>query len=365
MKIISQEFKINNALSLKFENNETWIYINEEKIEKYDDSIPSIELFNKHCTDLKKWYDNDYRIESLPNDLPRRYKKTIDLLERLFYAKEEKAISIFKEEVKRCILDFKRTYWDIIRFTFTKEDYLDLLHQAINRELYDTVHSLMHVSPIAAISNPLSKDDLETALNLKYEDIIQYDEGIKKRVLLVLFQKIALKQLKQNFKCKIGYEGQVFTHFRRIKYITIERVDKRRKCYCHEIEGLNYLYYLEWLKIIDFKCKQILEIKGIQELPYLNELELYNNGIESLEGIQALKNLERLTLEAQNLHNIEQLAELKNLKKLNLHYNQIENIEALQNLINLEFLDITSNPINNIAPVENLPLLKRVFYDKD
>ena len=72
-------------------------------------------------------------------------------------------------------------------------------------------------------------------------------------------------------------------------------------------------------------------ISGLDCLPNLIELELYDNKILKIQGLDKLIHLELLDLSYNNLKKIENLSHLKKLKKLFLLSNKIKKVNLISN----------------------------------
>ncbi len=103
--------------------------------------------------------------------------------------------------------------------------------------------------------------------------------------------------------------------------------------------------------------KKIEEIKGLDKLLALIELDLSINDIEEISGLESLINLQYLTITNNKIKDMKGLSKCKNLKSLNLSYNQINEINNLESLQNLNELVLF---VNNIHKIENLESLKRL-----
>lgn len=125
-----------------------------------------------------------------------------------------------------------------------------------------------------------------------------------------------------------------------------------------EIEGLDSLknLILLWLSF-----NKIEKIDGLQNLHQLEHLALNNNEIELIEGLETLVNLKELNLKRNKIKKIEGLNKLDKLLNLSLSYNKIENIESDNLPINLEVLSLSGNKIgNNFSRIKNLTKLNKL-----
>ncbi len=67
----------------------------------------------------------------------------------------------------------------------------------------------------------------------------------------------------------------------------------------------------------------ISDIKGLEHLTKLQELDLCSNRIKEIKGLEALTNLTRLDLSGNQIEEIKGLENLTNLEVLDLHGNRI------------------------------------------
>ncbi len=111
-----------------------------------------------------------------------------------------------------------------------------------------------------------------------------------------------------------------------------------------EIKGLENLAYLQRL---DLGENQIKDIKGLEHLTNLKELNLYGNQIQKIKGLDTLVMLRELNLHNNQIKELEGLTNIKNLQNLYLNNNCIFEIKGLENLKNLQELDLSANPIRN------------------
>ena len=129
-----------------------------------------------------------------------------------------------------------------------------------------------------------------------------------------------------------------------------------------EIEGLESL---KKIKLLWLSHNKIKEIKGLHDLYQLEYLALNSNEIEQIEGLETLVNLKKLNLKRNDIKKIEGLNKLDKLLNLSLSHNKIENIENDDIPIKLEVLSLSGNKIgDNFSGIKNLTKLKKLaLYD--
>lgn len=121
-------------------------------------------------------------------------------------------------------------------------------------------------------------------------------------------------------------------------------------------EFLENLASLETLKLNG----RLEEIKNLQKLKNLKELDLSCNYITEIKGLDTLTDLTSLNLMRNKITQIQGLDNLLHLKKLNLAENKIPEITGLDSLIELDRLNLTENNISEIEGLENLRNLKDI-----
>ncbi|MFX0098787.1 MAG: leucine-rich repeat domain-containing protein [Candidatus Hodarchaeota archaeon] len=100
--------------------------------------------------------------------------------------------------------------------------------------------------------------------------------------------------------------------------------------------------------------KEISEIKGLDKLTSLAELNLNKNLIEKIEDLSMIPDLESVILSNNVITEINNLDKLISLKELDLSGNQIEKIEGIENLKELKKLNLSHNKIEEIENLEHL-----------
>ena len=105
----------------------------------------------------------------------------------------------------------------------------------------------------------------------------------------------------------------------------------------------------------------ITEIKGLDNLVNLRELDLSYNRITEIKGLNNLVNLQKLDLSDNMITEIKGLDNLTNLQKLDLSNNMITEIKNIDNLSNLQTLDLTNNMIIEIKNIDNKYNLQTLY----
>jgi hypothetical protein len=124
-----------------------------------------------------------------------------------------------------------------------------------------------------------------------------------------------------------------------------------------DINGIEFLKNLESLSLWD--CK-IEEIDCLRKFPNLKRLSFgsyqysIGNEIEEIKGLELLSHLEELNLSYNLVSEIKNLDNLHNLRKLYLSHNLIKEIKGLDNLQNLETLYLDGNKISDVKGLKKL-----------
>lgn len=133
---------------------------------------------------------------------------------------------------------------------------------------------------------------------------------------------------------------------------------------------------LESISVLNLQDKNIVSLKGIENLINLRELNLENCDVNDLSPLSYLEKLEKLnlrnnqilSLESVNMHKLSSLPILKSLdlrhnvdKDRNLSTRQrLSDISILSTFTNLEELNLRDNNIYDISPLSTLVKLKKL-----
>ncbi|KAF7724320.1 hypothetical protein EC973_001166 [Apophysomyces ossiformis] len=119
------------------------------------------------------------------------------------------------------------------------------------------------------------------------------------------------------------------------------------------------------VKRICFRQNLILDIKGLDALQQLTELDLYDNKISRIRGLENLQQLEYLDLSFNKIKHIKHLDQLVKLKDLFLVSNKITKIENLDALVNVTNLELGANRIRVIENLDSLVQLRQLWLGKN
>ena len=127
------------------------------------------------------------------------------------------------------------------------------------------------------------------------------------------------------------------------------------------IQGLNQLRTLNILR------GNLVTLKGIEDLPKLEEVELrYLSKLTDLEDITSNSSVNKLTFEAcKRLTDYSKLVKSKTLKFLSVFSSKIDSIEFVKDMKSIEYLAFSDLIDGNLTPlIQSRTLSKVAFYPK-
>ncbi len=347
-----REFKVNEFLSLRLEDEQTIIYvkgqifnqcvflllnINVDEMSTFDeiDSIDeaaeklnvSLEYLDKaytfnippevefwgHCSNLQVWYEHDYDTRLIHSNL------AFPLLRKLTEVGDPLAKKVFKEEIiKRYIQGT-----DAIRMFLLVEHLLD----------YFTVEEKLQLM--------LNDEDLTVSLEIS-EEICLNPSLITGGAHNLLLDMIGSDEIK--------------IKDRQITELNLRNLGMR--------EFPKSILKFKALEVLGLKNNRLKKLpQDIDKLTNLRELYLNNNKIVNLpDSICNLKNLEIVWLDTNFLENLpNNIGFLTKLKILHLSENFLKKVpKSICNLINLEYLSLSNNRLENLP--ECFTDLKSLIY---
>jgi len=365
--MVPKEFVVNENLTLKFENNESIIYIKgkpfkqckylllnlplEEatsinEIESIDEAserlnhvlepsgessgvkwIPPETEFWGHCSNLQVWYENNYNTKLLHSNL------AFPLLKKLSIVGDNIAQKVFKEEIAKRYFNSV----DSVQIYLENEGYLKFLSKEEVRGFIknnDVIDEL--------------ENDLGLELQISVQNTISYNVIIKDRSIVRL--NLSGLNLKEVPKCvqRLEHLETLYLHSNAIKVVP------------------EWIGKLKSLKNLDIEKNKIKQINSsIGDLTSLETLILAQNELTDFpESIGKLVNLKRLSLHSNEISKLpNSIKNLKNLSALNLNKNSLLELPgSIKNLKNLEVLDIRNNPIKELpTSISELLSLKKLY----
>ncbi|KKN17154.1 hypothetical protein LCGC14_0968770 [marine sediment metagenome] len=373
-----KEFKVNDSITLKLENNKTNIYIKGELFqqckylllnipleeanninsvddiaENLDDSLhgrdgvvfdisPDVEFW-AHSSNLQVWCEHSYDTRLLHSNL------AFALLKKLAEIGDVIARKKLKEEIsKRYVFgNFK------IKDFLSEEGFLDILSKEELLSLVDEGDILLKLEQLVGQTlriNTIKFPDpkgfvinkgLITWLSLDNCGLKKIPEIIKELKSLegLIFKRNSLKTLPQ----WIGNSTQ-------LKYLDVSN---------NQLEDLpdsiGDLKNLKKLVLSNNKLKRLPE--SIGNLRKLESLFIQHNKIKNLpESVGKLQTLKRLWISANFLKSLPaSIGKLKMLRELNISDNQLDTLpKSIGLLSSLKFLIMGENPIRELPSSINL-----------
>lgn len=122
---------------------------------------------------------------------------------------------------------------------------------------------------------------------------------------------------------------------------------------------------LVWLEKLELSYNQISEIKGLEKLTNLTKLSLFSNQISEIKGLEKLINLTTLYLHSNQISEIKGLDKLTYLTTLSLSSNQISEIQNLNQLAALKTLNLESNKVSKIKGLKELATLNKLWLSSN
>jgi len=348
----SNEFIINNYITLKLEGGRTVIYVNNrpfrqcmylliniptDRIREYDqirsideaatylnrkmernhNLIPPQTEFWGHCSNLQAWADNDYDTRILHRNL------AFPLLKALSDVGDPLAIKKFKEEIA---LRYATGHPTVVRF-LTQNGYLNYLtEEEFESMLIDLDFPSVdeYVRKVNAYLNDYTNPESVKQIKSSTAKFLQDFRFSYKYLLLIK----AMEKIPNNLKQK--YVEIVYEKYKKNRnFPLLKFLDKTQ---------INYENLA--IKTVNFQNKVI-------GLLLNNRLNLRNCMIDDITKIRNLdelsKKIEEIDLSYNRITKIDGIDQLENLKKLDLKNNYISKIEGIEKLNKLEFLDLSGN----------------------
>jgi hypothetical protein len=344
IKGIMAEFKVNEYLSLRLEDEETVICVSrarfmqcsflllnidvdemstfdeiesiDEAAEKLDASMedpvdaykfkipPEVEFWG-HCSNLQVWYEHDYDTRLLHSNL------AFPLLRRLTEAGDPLAKKVFKKEIiKRYKNGTEKTREFLIIEGFLR---------------YLTLDERLHLI--------LSNDDFTVLIELSEEIPAFEEDGVLIDSPIIEF----LSSCIDNENIKINEHGHI---------IELTLWNLKLQIFPRSILKLKFL---RKLNLRNNKLKEIPQ--DIDKLKNLKDLSLSNNKMANLpDSVCNMKNLEVIRFDENELERLpNNIGDLSNLKILQLSNNRLRELpESICELKNLEELSLGKNLLKKL-----------------
>lgn len=371
-----REFKVNDYITLKLQNNKTNIYVKNrrftncmyllmnihvDRVRDYDqiDSIDeAAEILDKslegsqsprlispeeefvgHCSNIQAWAENNYDTRILHRNL------AFPLLKRLSNVGDPIAKKRFKEEIA---LRYSSGHTSVIMF-LTESGYLKYLSSEELGCLLDD-NKLPIISNISHGFKVIFNSASEFTISNYFQRSIHFlkqNLGIHNVPFVI---SNVINDFSEDQKRKIV--RNIFNYLKTEKDFPIIDYLNRFKVYL-DLAPLNTIKYDNRIvgilnkPLITLSNQNIEEIRKIKNLKgyykEIEELDLSNNNIKNLEGIEDFTNLKRLNMNNNKINYITDLDSLKKLEYLSFRNNNLSEIQGFAELINLEHLDLSGN----------------------
>ncbi|MHA1255853.1 MAG: leucine-rich repeat domain-containing protein [Promethearchaeota archaeon] len=391
-----REFKINDFLSLKLQNNRTHIYVKNriftqcmylllnipvDRIRDYDiiDSIdeaaevldrslegsrsPQLitpeEEFVGHCSNIQVWAENDYDTRILHRNL------AFPLLKKLSDVGDPIAKKKFKEEIA---LRYSSGHSTVITF-LSQSGYLKYLSSEELECLLDD-NKLPILGEISTrfkrILDSVGDDDLDKYIQRSTRSL-KNNLGIHNIPFVISY---ILKDFSEIHRKKLA--RRVFDCLKTDKQFPLINYINNNLKYLDELE-LDTIKYNDRIiglmqeQILNLRDQNIEDIKQIENLENrfkkIQELDLSKNNIKDLDGIENFTNLRTLNMNNNKIRNIKNIEKLRELRSVSFRNNNISEIQEINELTKLEHLDLSGNTKINKIPgfmneMESLKVLK-------
>lgn len=128
---------------------------------------------------------------------------------------------------------------------------------------------------------------------------------------------------------------------------------------------LDFVAYTPFLKTLTVGYQNELNLTPLENLHYIENLSLLNDGISDISPLSGLATLKMLALGWNSISDVSPLFTLTELESLGLWNNQISDIAGLANLSQLTYLDIAYNGVVQIDCVSQMPNLNELWINNN
>jgi internalin A len=125
-----------------------------------------------------------------------------------------------------------------------------------------------------------------------------------------------------------------------------------------DLVSLKAFAYLPQATELIASKNQIKSLNGLQGLTNLETLDLGGNAIESIDALKGLNSLRVLRLQGNEISDLSALSGLSSLSDLSVGSNKLTDVKALAKVETLEYLNLSSNALESLEGLESLPKLR-------
>lgn len=390
-----KEFRINNYITVKLENDITFIYVGDQKfkqckqllftihgkkaesfneissIDEFEGNFRSwsksdispIDEFWGHCSNLQAWSEYNYDTRLLHRNL------AFPLLKKLAEVGDPKATKIFKNEIAT---RFSSAYPSVVTF-LVKEGYLNFMNSEeldlLIEELFTArfIYALQELVRgfYSRLKKYIKKGNYENLLLKVYKDVINQKNHDLEIICWNIIQKIISIELQKQFpveKDKFILWIEEKNGIKRIKDLRLSGKQKKKIMDIKEVFGWKFLGGLKDVKLNDFKISDFSYFENCLEL---ERLDMIDCEIESIIGIERLENLKFININSCSFPKIYNFGNLEKLTELELVNCDIIEIMGLEGLNKLKILDLSDNQIDCIKGLDSLRKLKKLILDSN
>ncbi len=397
------QFKINDYLILKLQENKTQIYVGAKKfrqckfillnipiskitlveeIKSIDEAAERLDAtlerddqiknyiepeteFWAHCSNLQVWYEHDYDTRLLHRNL------AFPLLEALTKAGDPIAKKGFKEEIASRLSIGNETVTEYLisegydRYLNHEEQIISTLNAKESETIFTfeefTSNLFIQVPKLGSYIYNINEDPIQQIV-VRNRSVIGLLVYWFEKPLRILPEEMGCFKNLEEFRyygTNINSLPKSIGNLNKLKYVALNSESLKEVT-----KPITELYHLENLIVRSSKLETVSEKIG--DLKDLKILSVGNKLITLPESIAKLKKLEYLYLNHNKFLNLpEYVYSLKNLKELNVKSNLIEDIsESISGLKNLQILDIRRNKIETLPEsLINLKKLRTLLVD--
>lgn len=135
----------------------------------------------------------------------------------------------------------------------------------------------------------------------------------------------------------------------------------------NRLKAITNVSGLAQLHTLILRQNLLTEVSGLDELPSLRKLDLYDNQIEVIgsSSLSSLRGLLYLDVSFNQLRKLENLENLVQLEELYACSNKITEMSGLEALVNLRTLELGSNRIREIGGLDTLVQLRALWLGRN
>ncbi|MBC2150047.1 LPXTG cell wall anchor domain-containing protein [Listeria innocua] len=135
--------------------------------------------------------------------------------------------------------------------------------------------------------------------------------------------------------------------------------------YNNKITDISLLANSTKLEILNLTGNQIKDFSAIANLTKLHTLELTDTGLSDIGFISNLTELKELFISQNRLTDISPLANLTKVDRLYINENQITDITPLKNMKDLTFLQAWNNEVDDLTGIKDLTNLQLISFSQN